>query len=360
VSLPTTATRISPAPPSRRAAGPAARPSSFHGRPTMANWLGAAGCRGWGTAPRSASFRSSRPPAVRQGDPPLVGVDRCRRPGSAPGDGASLILRRHFSLPGSLPEVHVLLFADRRSHLDRVDRRDAVSSWICPGPTRFPIWAFAMPAIPSTGEVIRVNPGQLRRIQLTPSRFDGRPGREFGADVVVQVLLADRVLRGQRPTRCRFRLGRSQRASDWAREPLAASTAAWKVRGRSRRGPAPSARDPFQVSLASPGSRSPGLDRRVHQPVGRSDPLRVDRDVFRITSDTTSGRGGRAPPSAPCRTRAAKAAPGRTGQAECRGFRTGKRLGHSQSNVNPPLLRNYWVEQPFSTRSGTTESRYSR
>jgi len=54
--------------------------------------------------------------------------------------------------------MNEFLLADRHPDLDGIDGRDVVSSSDVPGPTRFPICALAIPAMPLMGEVIRVNP----------------------------------------------------------------------------------------------------------------------------------------------------------------------------------------------------------
>ena len=108
----------------------------------------------------------------------------------------------------------------------------AVNSWICPGPTRFPIWAFAMPAMPSTGEAIRVNPRFSCAVSSCAFALSTAARVESSAPMLSSRsfwLTAFFAASGR--TRCRFALAVSQRASAWAREPLAASTAAWKVRG---------------------------------------------------------------------------------------------------------------------------------
>ena len=97
-----------------------------------------------------------------------------------------------------------------------------VNSSTDPGPTRLPIWALAIPAIPSTGEVILVKlrfscafstaawaPRILglggNDVRLGEPRngclccIDSGTGRQLHADRIIQVLLAHCVLFSQRP-----------------------------------------------------------------------------------------------------------------------------------------------------------------
>jgi len=140
-------------------------------------------------------------------------------------------------------------------------------------------------------------------------------------------------------TRCRFALAVSHRASAWARAPLARPRRPGRCAGRSRRGPAPSARVPFPVILLHQVAGHLGLDRRVHQPVGRSDPT-PSRPGRPSGSPPIQRRpGAAAPPSPPCRTRPREAAPGRTRRGRnAEGTGQGS-ASHSRENHRPSCYR---------------------
>ena len=88
--------------------------------------------------------------------------------------------------------------------------------------TRSPTWDFAMPTIPSIGEVTFVQAEVERR--LCPARPGPRPGRPWprsvGGQGVVELLLADRPLGGQRRESLHVLLGLRELGLGLAHRPI--------------------------------------------------------------------------------------------------------------------------------------------
>ena len=180
----------------------------LHGRPDGSVLAGAQQVTGVGEErpdPHRAGLHVHLP--VRQGDLPLVGVDGAVGEDQFERYGLRCLFPRLLPLPP--PELHVLLFADRDVRLDGVYRRHGGQFLDLSRPHQVPDLGLR-----DAGDAVhrgcdpREPQVQLRRIQLRLCAFDGRPAREFGADVVVQVLLAHGVLLRQRPDPLQVRLGR--------------------------------------------------------------------------------------------------------------------------------------------------------
>jgi hypothetical protein len=109
------------------------------------------------------------------------------------------MLRLFAAAAAAAGDLEVFAFADVEIDLDRIDGRHGGQFGRMLGLRRSPICALAMPAMPVTGEVMRVKPRlSFAVLQRRVGGLELRLGRKIGAGGIVEVLLADRVLGRQR------------------------------------------------------------------------------------------------------------------------------------------------------------------